>query len=151
MRIIRGSTDASRYVALSYVWGQERMERETPRSLKAAVRVGNDGVETIELPELLPRTIQDSIKVTRFIGYHYLWVDSLCIIQDDPTDQERQLDMMDEIYSNASLTIAAGSGQRKFDEFITSHTPSLWLLRQINSSLLEKDVVIPLLTLILGK
>jgi hypothetical protein len=146
MRIIRGSTDGSRYVALSYVWGQEKMERETPRSLKAAVRIDNDGVETIELPELLPRTIQDSIEVTRSIGYHYLWVDSLCIIQDDPTDQERQLDMMDEIYSNATLTIAAGSGQRKFNELLTSHTPNLWLLRQINSSLLENDVVIPLLS-----
>jgi hypothetical protein len=123
MRIIRGLTGGTRYVALSYVWGGDKMQREMPRSLKAAVRTDNDGVETIELPELLPLTIRDSIEVTRSIGYHYLWVDSLCIVQDDEADRDSQLKMMDEIYSNASLTIAAGSGHRKFNEPLTGNFP----------------------------
>lgn len=56
------------------------MKREMPKSLKAAVRAGEDGIETIKLPELLPRTIRDALEVTRSIGYRFLWVDSLCII-----------------------------------------------------------------------
>jgi hypothetical protein len=89
------------------------MKREMPKSLKAAVRTGEDGIETIELPELLPRTIRDALEVTLSIGYRFLWVDSLCIVQDDDEDRDLQIDMMDEIYSNATLTIAAGTGLRK--------------------------------------
>jgi Heterokaryon incompatibility protein (HET) len=112
--IIKGATDETQYVALSYVWGEDKMKREMPRSLKTAVQINECGVETIELPEGLPRTIRDAIEVTRAIGYRYLWVDSLCIVQDDQQDRHSQINMMDEIYSNATLTIAAGSGLRKF-------------------------------------
>jgi hypothetical protein len=119
MVIVRGSTDPDEYVALSYVWGEDRLKQERPsgwqmpRTLSVAVRTDKYGVETIELPDELPYTIQDAIEVTRSIGYRYLWVDSLCIIQDDKQDQDLQIGMMDEIYSNATLTIAAGSGPRK--------------------------------------
>lgn len=40
----------------------------------------------------------------------YLWVDSLCIIQDDPVIQKHQIDIMDTIYSQAVLTIVAAAG-----------------------------------------
>jgi hypothetical protein len=109
-KIIAGSTDRTRYVALSYVWGEHKMGWEMPQSLKAAVRTDEYGVETIELPDILPYTIRDAIEVTRRLGYHYLWVDSLCIVQDDDHERHAQINMMDEIYSNASLTIAAASG-----------------------------------------
>jgi hypothetical protein len=109
-KIVKGSLDRTRYVALSYVWGEDRMKWEMPRTRKAAVRADKSGEEIIELPKVLPRTIRDAIEVTRVIGYHYLWVDSLCIIQDDEEDRDLQINMMDEIYSNADLTIAAGSG-----------------------------------------
>jgi len=89
------------------------MKREMPKSMKTAVQVV-DGVETIELPAQLPRTIRDAIHVTSAIGYKYLWVDSLCIVQDDEKDRHNQINMMDEIYSNAALTLAAGSGLRMF-------------------------------------
>jgi hypothetical protein len=89
------------------------MKREMPRTLKAAVLTDKYGEEMIELPEILPRTIRDAIEVTRAIDYRYLWVDSLCIIQDDEQDRDFQIAMMDQIYSNADLTIAAGSGLRK--------------------------------------
>jgi hypothetical protein len=89
------------------------MKSEMPKSLKAAVRTGEDGIETIELPELLPRTIRDALEVTLSIGDCFLWVDSLCIVQDDDEDRDLQIDMMDEIYSNETSTIAAGTGLRK--------------------------------------
>ncbi|KAN0108597.1 HET domain containing protein [Hyaloscypha variabilis] len=109
--ILRVSTDRIRYVALSYVWGKDQTRREIPTSTKSALRIDEWGTETIELPDSLPHTIEDAIKVTQSIGYRYLWVDSLCIIQDDHRDKATQIDMMGEIYSNAAVTIAAGSGR----------------------------------------
>lgn len=114
MKIITGLTAGACCVALSYVWGEDKMKRRMPQSLRAAVQVDADGVETIELPEKLAATVRDAIEVTRSIRYHYLWVDSLCIVQDDEADKDIQLGMMGEIYSNANLTIVAGSGPRKF-------------------------------------
>ncbi|MAD87254.1 MAG: hypothetical protein CL912_30205 [Deltaproteobacteria bacterium] len=118
--IKRGLGEEDEYVALTYVWGEKTLKKEKPRgwrmprTLKRAVRVDDYGQEVVELPHNIPRTIRDAIDVTRSLGYRYLWVDSLCIVQDDETDQEIQIGMMDEIYSNATLTIAAGSGLRKF-------------------------------------
>ena len=62
----------------------------------------------------IPTTFRDFFQVARFLNIRFVWIDSLCIVQDDETDQEIQIGMMDEIYSNATLTIAAGSGLRKF-------------------------------------
>ena len=55
----------------------------------------------------LPRTIPDSITVTRALGYSYLWVDSLCIIQDSTEDWAAESVKMGGIYRRAVLTIAA--------------------------------------------
>lgn len=130
MIIVRGSTVRDEYVALSYVWGEDKLRQERPpgwqmpRTLRAAVRTDEFGVETIPLPAELLYTIRDAIEVTRSIGFRYLWVDSLCIIQDDRRDQELQISMMDEIYNNATLTIGAGSGMRESIEIPSSSSGS---------------------------
>jgi len=98
-----------RYVALTYVWGEDKMDMEMLRTLKVSVCTVEDRVKTIDFPKPLPRTIGDAIEITRSLGFTYLWVDSLCIIQDDREDRHNQISMMDEIYKNATLTIAAGS------------------------------------------
>ncbi|KAM7222944.1 Heterokaryon incompatibility protein (HET) domain containing protein [Rhypophila decipiens] len=102
------------YVALTYVWGEELMKSSTGRKMptmnRQLVRTqgGPDG--TIPLPHWLPSTINDSIKAVKLLGYRYLWVDSLCIVQDDDADRHSQLLRMDAIYRHASLSIAAASG-----------------------------------------
>ncbi len=55
----------------------------------------------------LPKTFQDAIKITRKLGIPYLWIDALCIIQDDVQDWEIESANMANIYSNSYLTIAA--------------------------------------------
>jgi len=57
-------------------------------------------------PSKLPKSFRDAIQITRRLGYEYIWIDSLCIIQDDPADWERESAKMAEIYENAVLTIA---------------------------------------------
>jgi hypothetical protein len=55
------------------------------------------------------RTVVDAMEVTRRLGYRYLWVDALCIIQDDAQDLQQNVNIMDEIYSNAILTIVGAA------------------------------------------
>ncbi len=47
---------------------------------------------------LLPHTIRDAIRVTEGIGEQYIWVDALCIIQDDEVDKAEQIKSMAAIY-----------------------------------------------------
>ncbi|KAK0614435.1 hypothetical protein B0T14DRAFT_570370 [Immersiella caudata] len=57
----------------------------------------------------LPQTIQDAIHVTKSLGFRHLWVDTLCIMQDDVVDKEMQIAAMSLIYGSAFLTITAAS------------------------------------------
>ncbi|KAF7532425.1 hypothetical protein G7054_g7944 [Neopestalotiopsis clavispora] len=59
----------------------------------------------------LPNTFRDAIEVTRQLGVRYLWIDSLCIIQDDENDWKQESSKMVEVYQNAYLTIYATGGQ----------------------------------------
>jgi len=104
------------YLTLSYVWGTDEMELETGRK---PVVINRENIETSEtgeeltpLPKHLPRTIEDAISLTSALGFQYLWVDALCIIQDDPlSEKKHQLDRMDAVYNCSTLTIAAASGK----------------------------------------
>lgn len=60
----------------------------------------------------LPKTLQDAIVVTQKLGLQYLWVDSLCIIQDDPQDLTREIANMANIFKCAFVTISAASAPR---------------------------------------
>lgn len=55
----------------------------------------------------LPKTFQEAIALTRKLGVRYLWIDSLCIIQDDHHGWEVESAKMATIYSLSYLTIAA--------------------------------------------
>ncbi|KAL8911466.1 MAG: hypothetical protein Q9171_003364 [Xanthocarpia ochracea] len=65
-----------------------------------------------------PASIQDAIKVTKALGYRYLWVDSLCIIQDDKFDMMREISHMDKIYQHSTLLISAARAQEAGDGFL---------------------------------
>ncbi|KAF2100734.1 HET-domain-containing protein [Rhizodiscina lignyota] len=84
---------------------------DMPLLLRGNIRHSKAGVEYTPIPIRLPRTLKDAMKVTRGLGYNYIWIDALCIIQDDPYDLKySHLHNMDAVYSCAALTIAAGSG-----------------------------------------
>lgn len=94
------------YVALSYVWGGVATLQNTKAIQKELTKVGALARKSHELPN----TIRDAMKLTDQLEQRYLWVDSLCIIQDDEEDKAVQIAAMDPIYSSAILTIAASSG-----------------------------------------
>jgi hypothetical protein len=53
--------------------------------------------------------MHDAVFVTRNLQIRYLWIDALCIIQDDPVDWEREALSMSEVYAQSAITIAATS------------------------------------------
>jgi hypothetical protein len=93
------------YICLSYVWGPPianpiLLTTATKTRMETIDGLVNNGID-------LPPTIKDAMKVTRDIGLRYLWVDALCIIQDDDDDKKNFIPNMDIIYGNATLTIVA--------------------------------------------
>ncbi|KAK0629355.1 heterokaryon incompatibility protein-domain-containing protein, partial [Bombardia bombarda] len=87
------------YVALSYCWGQVT-QLETTRGNYLSHKRGI-------LSSRLPQTIRDAVSVANWLGYKHIWIDALCIIQDDDSDMRRELDKMGDIYRYAALTISA--------------------------------------------
>ena len=68
--------------------------------------------------DALPRTFRHAIRVTREIGQRYLWIDSLCIVQDDPNDWEAESKVMGALYSMAYCTLAATSSKNSTKGFL---------------------------------
>ncbi|KAK4222672.1 heterokaryon incompatibility protein-domain-containing protein [Podospora fimiseda] len=96
---------APEYTALSYVWGGFRPfttllsnihQLQVPFSLDSGPNI--------------PRTVSDAIMLTQNLGIRYLWVDALCIVQDDEDHRNSQIASMAGIFANASLTIVIASG-----------------------------------------
>lgn len=98
------------YVSLSYCWGNSQeftTTRATMEARKAGITVSD-----------MPTTYQDVVKLTRELGLRYLWVDSLCICQDELADWERESAKMLSIYSNAYLTVAATRAKDSSEGFL---------------------------------
>ncbi|OCL12173.1 hypothetical protein AOQ84DRAFT_285710, partial [Glonium stellatum] len=93
------------YVALSYVWGNANQLRLTSNTLHALSQEG-----ALHGCFQTATTVQDSIELCRGIGKRYLWVDSLCILQDDLDEKHGSLTHMSTVYESAVLTIIAASG-----------------------------------------
>lgn len=97
---------------LSYKWGPN------PESMKQLTRLGMDAMARSINISALPRIFQEAIEVTRKLGIRYLWIDALCIMQDDPQDLADECALMDEIYRGAICNIAAGTGDRSNGLFV---------------------------------
>ena len=99
-----------RWAALSYVWGGDQKLKTTLSSI-ADMKAG------IKL-ERLPQTLQDAVTVCRALRLELLWVDALCIIQDDQEDLDRELASMPQIYQKAWVTISASAAATVSDGFL---------------------------------
>ncbi|EXJ76898.1 hypothetical protein A1O3_10055 [Capronia epimyces CBS 606.96] len=93
---------ADRYVALSYCWG-DGVKPET--RLKKATY---DGMLRYIDEVHIARTHQEALRVTRELGFQYIWIDALCIIQDSKEDWKTESANMTRVYGNSELTLVAG-------------------------------------------
>lgn len=95
------SGTTGRFAALSYCWGSTGNLITTSNNIKER----EAGIKW----ETLPNLFQDVVQITRQMGIHFLWIDALCIIQDDQADWQRESSNMGGIYAGAYVTIACDS------------------------------------------
>ncbi|KAF2821373.1 HET-domain-containing protein [Ophiobolus disseminans] len=103
VRDTQGLSGQGLYTCLSHCWGQKqplRLTKDTKSSLQNGVLVSS-----------LPKTFQDAVFVTRLLGIRFLWIDSLCIFQDNRADWSTESSRMSDIYRGAACTIAATAAE----------------------------------------
>ncbi|KAI1127943.1 heterokaryon incompatibility protein-domain-containing protein [Nemania abortiva] len=105
----------SPYAALSYCWGGDQLYKTT----RSNVDSRGSGISWGEIPQ----TIRDAIRVTAGVGLSYLWVDSLCIIQDDEQGKLRDIAQMPRIYGHATVTIVASRSKGALEGFLHDINP----------------------------
>lgn len=110
-----GGIKPSPYVALSHCWGKTETLCTTTKSI-------TEFMESMDLNSL-PETFRNAIQVTRGIGIRYLWIDSLCIIQDDLDDWEYESAQMEQVFSLAYCTIGASSSRSSVQGFFPNRGP----------------------------
>lgn len=96
--LVLGQGSTASYVALSHCWGGSQ-------PLKLTLSTLEEFQMNISL-STLPKTFLDAVSVTRSLGFRYLWIDSLCIIQDSKADWDSECAKMIDVYKNAAVTLA---------------------------------------------
>ncbi|KAK5659171.1 hypothetical protein OQA88_1261 [Cercophora sp. LCS_1] len=102
------------YIALSYVWGGVKQHTAMSTEFIPSTETSPDyryGREYLPLNRpALARTIQDAMALVREMGQRYLWVDVLCIMQDDKRELDQTFRGMSSIYASSLVTTVAASG-----------------------------------------
>lgn len=119
------------FVALSYCWGGDQpvtLTKASHEDLKKGFAVSK-----------LPQSLQDAVWVTRKIGMSYLWIDALCIIQDDIQDKAHEIARMATYYGGAKLTLCASAASRSSQGFLNVREPSPFRTGPILLKLRSRD------------
>jgi hypothetical protein len=116
IRLVNPGSGFERYMTLSHRWGDVQPCKTTIQNMPQRLR-------EIKMEEL-PTTFQHAVIITRKLDVRFLWIDSLCIVQDDPSDWEVEASKMASIYSASFLTIAAVSSFNGNGGCIPEYPPS---------------------------
>jgi Heterokaryon incompatibility protein (HET) len=125
LRLKETGHETGSYVILSHRWGPEVTSSQTSTTNYAA--------RTKLLWEPLPKTFQDAIWITRCLGERYLWIDSICIIQegDEKRDWGKEAKKMAQYYQNSLVTIAATGCSEKHGLFPPATRPKPYNVVQL--------------------
>lgn len=132
----RGIAQARRYVTLSHRWGSNRpytLCRATRAQLLAGIRPGR-----------LPQAFQDAILIARRLEIRYVWIDSLCIMQDrdDLSDWMREAGLMDRVYANSFLNISAVAATDSSHTLFAERHPELIPEARVSTTLHLRDLAL---------
>jgi hypothetical protein len=98
------------FAALSYRWGLGKQSETTKDNVTKRYQ---------ELNTLgFPKTLQDAIHITRKLGLEYIWIDRICIIQDDKEDWVNEASLMADIYASAYVVLSATATEDCQDGFL---------------------------------
>ncbi|KAK3949504.1 heterokaryon incompatibility protein-domain-containing protein [Pseudoneurospora amorphoporcata] len=99
LRLYESQAETDPYVCLSYCWGRRPFHRTLVDNLESHKRCIK--------PDHLPPTMNDAIEYTRRLGVRYIWIDSLCIIQDSLLDWREEAGKMASIFQRSFLVLSA--------------------------------------------
>ncbi|KAH6879485.1 heterokaryon incompatibility protein-domain-containing protein, partial [Thelonectria olida] len=122
------------FVALSYCWGLTG----NLKTLKATMSQMQKCIPW----DALPLTVKQAFEVAKALEFRYLWVDALCIVQDDEADWQREARKMGAVYANATLVIAA-LASRGTEEGLYSRTSDISLADDIFHSVMRACRTMP--------
>lgn len=114
--MVETSTDQmTPYVALSYCWGPKPQKVLLTGANYSQVQAG------LQVADMQP-AIRDAIETAHRLGFSYIWIDALCILQDAGADKAGEINRMAEIYSNATVTIIASRSTSVEEGFLHPRT-----------------------------
>ncbi|EXJ66237.1 uncharacterized protein A1O5_10389 [Cladophialophora psammophila CBS 110553] len=103
------------FAALSYCWGGEQ-----PMKCDSS----NVVLYVTAIPfEKQPQTIKDAARVCQGMGFQYLWIDALCIIQENSTEKSVEIAKMTSIYGSAMVTVVAARSSSATEGFLGERFP----------------------------
>ncbi|TPX08749.1 uncharacterized protein E0L32_009811 [Thyridium curvatum] len=117
VKLVETKAIKAHYVTLSHCWGDPDLQplKTTRSSLDNMLR-------RIPFGDL-PVVFAEAITVARKLGIRFIWIDSLCIVQDSPEDWEEEAAKMGDYYSNSFLTISTASSPSHNVPFLTQRDP----------------------------
>lgn len=115
----------AKYVALSHCWGKQ--------PILAQLKTSNiRDLESVIPRDTLPPNFRDAVDICRGLGVRYLWIDSLCIIQDSASDWARESVRMGHVYRDALVTICAISSPGAYHGITSAHSPRAQQPQSVN-------------------
>ncbi|KAH7067651.1 heterokaryon incompatibility protein-domain-containing protein [Paraphoma chrysanthemicola] len=98
-----------RYVTLSHMWGDDPGQQSVLE--QSSMSDFERGISC----SVLPAIFQEAVFLTKLLGFQYIWIDSLCIVQDSESDWQQEAPKMASIYGGASCNLACVVPPSKFD------------------------------------
>ena len=107
------------YIALSYCWGDGKAVLKTTEKTTAEEAPNTLGRHQSGIPDKdLPLLYQEVVALARGLNIGYLWIDSLCIIQDSSEDKNEELTKMGDIYRGALVAVVAATAESPLDSLL---------------------------------
>ncbi|RDW56577.1 hypothetical protein BP6252_14082 [Coleophoma cylindrospora] len=130
--VLQESVTVGDYITLSHCWGKEAfscLNKDTAEHLALGV-----------MTNTLPQSFQDAILLTSQLGFQFLWIDSLCITQDDVQDWKRESEQMAEVYQNSFLTISASRAASSLEGFLSKRLQPTYIALELRFGDLHHNI-----------
>ncbi|KAK1840160.1 heterokaryon incompatibility protein [Colletotrichum chrysophilum] len=113
------NNELGNFVALSHCWGFSVDGAGPPMTRRNSIGTHVRAIDQVTLP----RNFKDAIAVTLALGFTYIWIDSLCIVQDDGEDWAKEAASMKSVYENAALVLATSSSDNVSRGILRERSP----------------------------
>ncbi|KAM0425833.1 hypothetical protein ACHAPT_008771 [Fusarium lateritium] len=129
--VIPAETPTGQYVAFSHCWGKKKtlkLGRNNLDQLRKGIQV-----------ESLPKSYQEAISICLGLNFHFIWIDSLCIIQDSTEDWQQEALAMKLVYGNAVLNLCSAAAVDNSEESFASRDHTLIRPLEVNTAWCGED------------